>query len=90
MAKLADESQVFESHTVAGLLRSAPDLVPNINNVESMFQPTTEECVYYYIFESIVLFDWLSDPDELTPRPGKDERFDEVGEEIETRQRQQR
>jgi len=26
----------------------------------------------------------LSDPDELTPRPGKDERFDEVVEEIET------
>lgn len=28
--------------------------------------------------------DLLSDPDELTPRPGKDERFDEVVEEIET------
>ena len=35
-------------------------------------------------FLSLISSDLLSDPDELTPRPGKDERFDEVVEEIET------
>ena len=50
MAKLADESQAFENHTVAGLLRGAPDLIPNINNVEAMFQPTTEDSAYCSIF----------------------------------------
>jgi len=43
MAKLADESETFESKTIFGLLRGAPDLLPNINNVESMFQLSGEE-----------------------------------------------
>jgi len=43
MAKLADESETFESKTIFGLLRGAPDLLPSINNVESMFQLSGEE-----------------------------------------------
>jgi hypothetical protein len=36
-AKLADESESFESKTIFGHLRAAPDLLPNIKNVKSMF-----------------------------------------------------
>ncbi|KAF9010212.1 muts domain V-domain-containing protein [Cyathus striatus] len=38
MNKLADASEGFESKTILGLLRNAPDLLPNIKNVESMYQ----------------------------------------------------
>ncbi|KAI0031342.1 muts domain V-domain-containing protein [Vararia minispora EC-137] len=38
LAKLADDSESFKSRTVLGLLRSAPDLIPHIKNVESRFQ----------------------------------------------------
>lgn len=42
--KLADESESFESKTILGLLRSAPDLLPNIKDVESMFtKPSSEK-----------------------------------------------
>lgn len=46
MTKLADESESFASKTIFGLLRGAPDLMPNINNVESMFQPPTEDSMW--------------------------------------------
>ena len=36
-AKLADESESFQSKTILGLLRGAPDLLPGIKNVEGMF-----------------------------------------------------
>ncbi|KAF5310782.1 hypothetical protein D9619_007990 [Psilocybe cf. subviscida] len=65
MVKLADEAEDFKSKTIAGLLRGAPDLMPNLRNVQSMFQPTSDEKV-----------------DELVPRDGKDERYDEIQEEI--------
>ncbi|KAF9528358.1 muts domain V-domain-containing protein [Crepidotus variabilis] len=65
LIKLADEAESFKSNTIFGLLRGAPDLSPNVNNVESMFQPSTEEKA-----------------DELIPRPGKDERYDEIIEEM--------
>jgi DNA mismatch repair protein MSH6 len=38
LSKLADASETFESKTVLGLLRSAPDLLPHIKNVESRFE----------------------------------------------------
>ncbi|KAH7923446.1 DNA mismatch repair protein Msh6 [Leucogyrophana mollusca] len=34
---LADSSESFESKTILGLLRSAPDLTPNLKNVEARF-----------------------------------------------------
>jgi DNA mismatch repair protein MSH6 len=44
LGNLADLSETFESKTILGLLRSAPDLIPNINHLERMFQqPATEK-----------------------------------------------
>jgi len=43
MAKLADESESFEGRTISGLLRGAPDLLPHIRNVQSMYQATEDE-----------------------------------------------
>lgn len=43
MAKLADESESFKGRTIFGLLRGAPDLVPHIRNVQSMYQATEDE-----------------------------------------------
>ncbi|KIY68031.1 DNA mismatch repair protein Msh6 [Cylindrobasidium torrendii FP15055 ss-10] len=37
MSALADTSDNFDSKSVLGLLRGAPDLLPNIKNVESMY-----------------------------------------------------
>ncbi|TBU51269.1 DNA mismatch repair protein Msh6 [Dichomitus squalens] len=42
LAELADTADAFESKTISGLLRTAPDLAPNLKHVKSMFQ-TPEE-----------------------------------------------
>lgn len=39
MATLADESESFESKTILGLLRGAPDLFPNVKHIQEMFKP---------------------------------------------------
>jgi hypothetical protein len=38
MSRLADASESFKSKTVLDLLRRAPNLLPNIKHVASMFQ----------------------------------------------------
>jgi DNA mismatch repair protein MSH6 len=44
LSKLADESESFKSKTILGLLRSAPDLLPNIKNVEDMYvRPSSDK-----------------------------------------------
>ncbi|KAI0266519.1 muts domain V-domain-containing protein [Gloeopeniophorella convolvens] len=43
LSKLADASESFESKTIPGLLRSAPDLLPHIKNVESRFEKPEKE-----------------------------------------------
>ncbi|KAG2143035.1 DNA mismatch repair protein Msh6 [Suillus clintonianus] len=43
LAKLADSSESFDSKTILGLLRSAPDLTPNLKNVESRFTVDKDE-----------------------------------------------
>ena len=43
MAKLADESESFESKTIFGLLRGAPDLFTNVTHIQEMFKPMDEE-----------------------------------------------
>ncbi|KAA1472424.1 DNA mismatch repair protein Msh6 [Dentipellis sp. KUC8613] len=43
LSKLADESESFESKTILGLLRSAPDLMPYIENVESRIESTGKD-----------------------------------------------
>ncbi|KAF5372734.1 hypothetical protein D9757_011641 [Collybiopsis confluens] len=66
VANLADASESFKSKTIFRLLRSAPDLIQNVNNVENMFEkPSSDK------------------DDELIPREGKDEAYDEVMTEIE-------
>ncbi|GLB42318.1 putative DNA mismatch repair [Lyophyllum shimeji] len=66
LSQLADTSESFKSKTIFGLLRSAPDLLPNIKHVEDMFvKPTSEK-----------------DVDELVPREGKDQVYDEIMSEI--------
>ncbi|KAJ3722105.1 muts domain V-domain-containing protein [Lentinula guzmanii] len=62
---LANASESFKSKTVLGLLRSAPDLIKHIKNIESLFEkPSSDK------------------GDELVPRDGKDEAYDEVMAEI--------
>ncbi|KAJ3932313.1 MAG: muts domain V-domain-containing protein [Lentinula lateritia] len=66
LSDLANASETFESKTILGLLRTAPDLIKNIKNIESMFEkPSSDK------------------DDELIPRDGKDETYDEVMAEIE-------
>ncbi|KAH6917837.1 DNA mismatch repair protein msh6 [Coprinopsis sp. MPI-PUGE-AT-0042] len=43
LAKLANESEEFESKTILGHLRGAPDLVANVKHLESMFEPPPEK-----------------------------------------------
>lgn len=43
LSQLADSSETFESKTILGLLRSAPDLLPNIKNVQRMYEKPTAE-----------------------------------------------
>ncbi|KAF8815726.1 DNA mismatch repair protein Msh6 [Phlegmacium glaucopus] len=43
IAKLADESESFESKTILGLLRGAPDLLLNVKHIEEMFKPMDKE-----------------------------------------------
>lgn len=38
LGSLAEESESFNSKTILGLLRSAPDLSPNIRNIQSMYE----------------------------------------------------
>ncbi|KAI3597469.1 dna mismatch repair protein msh6 [Moniliophthora roreri] len=68
LSDLADASESFQSKTVLGLLRSAPNLLPNIKNIESMFEKPSGETA--------------KDFSELTPTEGKDEQYDEVMTEI--------
>lgn len=66
LSKLADQSESFKSNTILGLLRSAPDLLLNIKNVEDMYvKPTSDK-----------------DADELLPQAGKDDVYDEIMAEI--------
>jgi DNA mismatch repair protein MSH6 len=48
MATLADESESFESKTILGLLRGAPDLLPNVKHIQEMFKPMDVDGMYDY------------------------------------------
>lgn len=82
LEKKADE---FESKSVSGLLRGAPDLTPYIENLEKMFVPPKEKtgmltsassCSLYGSKPSVLV------DDQLIPREGGDEAYDEVEAEI--------
>lgn len=83
-SQLADESEDFDSKTILGLLRNAPDLLPNIKNVQSMYEPTEEKGMRFapppLPFRSLL---HTSEANELVPQKGKDERYDEIVAEIE-------
>ncbi|KAJ6500392.1 muts domain V-domain-containing protein [Mycena sanguinolenta] len=66
LSRLADTAESFESKTIFGLLRSAPDVIQNIKNVQLMYQKPESE----------------KDASELVPQPGKDEVYDKIMEEI--------
>ncbi|KAJ7074366.1 muts domain V-domain-containing protein [Mycena amicta] len=66
LSHLADVSESFESKTIFGLLRGAPDLIQNIKKVQQMYEKPPPE----------------KDLSELVPQSGKDEVYDEIMEEI--------
>jgi len=81
---LADESETFESKTILGLLRSAPNLSPNIKNVEVMYKkPTGEKGTTSHDSTKWSFTTSLLDADELVPQEGKDEVYDKIMAEIE-------
>ncbi|KAM5536095.1 hypothetical protein V8D89_010194 [Ganoderma adspersum] len=43
LIELADTADSFSSRTITGLLRSAPDLAPNLKHIKSMFQTPEEK-----------------------------------------------
>ena len=80
--RFADTATSFNSSNVAGLLRSAPDLIPHIKNLESMYS-TSETGMINILLYSMISYStpWIDD-DELTPVEGKDEAYDEIMQEI--------
>jgi hypothetical protein len=48
MTTLANESESFESKTILGLLRGAPDLLPNVKHIQEMFKPVDMEGTHGY------------------------------------------
>ncbi|KIK54037.1 hypothetical protein GYMLUDRAFT_249807 [Collybiopsis luxurians FD-317 M1] len=43
LADLANESELFKSKTILGLLQSAPDLLKNVQNIEGMFEKPSSD-----------------------------------------------
>ncbi|KAG6861406.1 hypothetical protein C0995_000535 [Termitomyces sp. Mi166 len=82
LSRLADTSESFNSKTIFGLLRSAPDLLPHIKNIENLYvKPSSDKGILPFIRRSLQNDFALSD-DELIPREGKDSAYDEVMAEI--------
>ncbi|KAG6888727.1 hypothetical protein C0992_007636, partial [Termitomyces sp. T32_za158] len=82
LSRLADASESFDSKTIFGLLRSAPDLLPHIKNIENLYvKPSSDKGALLFIRQLLQIDFDLSD-DELVPREGKDDAYDEVMSEI--------
>ncbi|KAG8907125.1 DNA mismatch repair protein msh6 [Tulasnella sp. 403] len=64
LKSLEHEAENFESKSIPGLLRSAPDLLPYVKNTRELFEEPKEK------------------DDQLVPRRGKDEAYDQVEDEI--------
>jgi DNA mismatch repair protein MSH6 len=81
MIELAATSESFTSKTISGLLRSAPDLLPNIKNVEAMYKKPEKGTI---TFADIWRFEphTCVDTDDLVPEEGKDEVYDGIMEEL--------
>ena len=48
LSELADVSETFQSKTILGLLRSAPDLLPHIKHVKAMFKKPEDSRSSYF------------------------------------------
>ena len=84
MNKLADQASEFDGATISGLLRGAPDLIPHVRNIQSMFQASREEesVFLFYSLSLDILTIYFTELDLLMPREGKDETYDAIEEEI--------
>jgi DNA mismatch repair protein MSH6 len=87
LADLADTADSLASRSIPGLLRTAPDLIPNLENVESMFE-TPETCPSFLhhqwpLGRRTLTLTETANVDELVPCEGKDEAYDEIQAEIE-------
>jgi DNA mismatch repair protein MSH6 len=82
LSKLADASETFGSKTILGLLRSAPDLLPHIKDVESRFEKPEKGTLTPQLVEHRLVRQLFIDNDDLLPVEGKDEAYDEIAQEI--------
>ncbi|KAG5338497.1 hypothetical protein C0989_007269 [Termitomyces sp. Mn162] len=83
LSRLADTSESFNSKTIFGLLRSAPDLLPHIKNIESLYvKPSSDKGILRFFLSPIASVDFVLLDDELIPREGKDSAYDEIMTEI--------
>ena len=67
LSELADTADSFASKTIPGLLRTAPNLTPNLKHVKAMFQ-TPEDSKYTSVSELGGSELVVLDADELVPR----------------------
>jgi DNA mismatch repair protein MSH6 len=82
LSKLADASETFGSKTILGLLRSAPDLLPHIKDVESRFEKPEKGTLTPQLVEHRLVRQLFIDNDDLLPVEGKDKAYDEIAQEI--------
>ena len=82
LSKLADASETFGSKTILGLLRSAPDLLPHVKDVESRFEKPEKGTLILQLVEHRFVRQLFIDNDDLLPVEGKDEAYDEIAQEI--------
>lgn len=82
LSKLSDASEAFESKTILGLLRSAPDLLPHVKNVEMRFEKPEKGMLTPHPLSMDLHNSIVTDNDDLLPVEGKDEAYDEIAEEI--------
>ncbi|KAJ7273346.1 muts domain V-domain-containing protein [Mycena rebaudengoi] len=66
LSEMANTAENFDSKTIFGLLRGAPDLMQNIKKVQAMYEKPESE----------------KDATELVPQAGKDPVYDEIMAEI--------
>jgi hypothetical protein len=81
LSEMANTAENFDSKTIFGLLRGAPDLMQNIKKVQAMYEkPESEKgCNDLFISNSVNTF---PDATELVPQAGKDPVYDEIMAEI--------
>ena len=82
LSRLEDASETFGSKTILGLLRSAPDLLPHVKDVESRFEKPEKGALTSQLIKHRLVLQLLIDNDDLLPVEGKDEVYDEIAQEI--------